>query len=73
MYPLIVFSLKKIRELETKLLNDKLRESKYDDNNSPHLDHSPEHEVKYSLLLRLPRFGLGCISQILVYMTVTFL
>ncbi len=29
--------------------------------------------MKYSLLFKLPRFALGCISQVLVYMTVTFL
>lgn len=73
LYPLIVVSLKKINELETNLINKQLKEKENEDPDTPHLDHSAEFEVKYSLLFKLPRFALGCISQVLVYMTVTFL
>lgn len=58
--------------MEANIINNQLKEQE-EHKDSPHINHSPEFEVKYSLLFKLPRFALGCISQVLVYMTVTFL
>jgi hypothetical protein len=89
MYPLILIALKRIRDLESKLLNEQLTRDQEADNctaihlspnsiektniQSSSLVHSSVHEVRYKLLFKLPRFTFGVISQILVYMTVTFL
>jgi hypothetical protein len=40
MYPLIVVSLKKIREMETNIINNQLKEEENPD--SEHINHSPE-------------------------------